>query len=59
MELVKFKNGKYGVRRRTLFGGYRFLSSNYNWWPKEKAHQYTLEHSKEGAEQLLDIGEPV
>ena len=59
MELVKFKNGKYGIRRRTLFGGYRILSRSNNWWPKEKANQYTLEYSKEEAERVLDMGEPV
>lgn len=62
MKLVKFKNGKYGIRRTTLFG-YQFLSNNANWWGKGKANDFELEHTEEKARELLylltDKGEPV
>lgn len=61
MKLVKFKNGKYGVRRGFIY--YQFLSSNGFWWPKSQAEQFELEHTKEKAEELFnsltDKGEPV
>lgn len=61
MKLVKFKNGKYGVRRGFIY--YQFLSSNGIWWSKNAAQQFELEHTKEEAIELFrllsDIGEPV
>ena len=62
MKLVRFKNGKFGVRKSTIFGHY-FLSENGNWWPKSRVTDFTLEHSEERAKELFraltDMGEPL
>lgn len=61
MKIVKFKNGKYGVRRWTI-AGFQFLSNNGNWWGKDKIFDYVIEHTKEEATRLYralsDMGEP-
>ena len=64
MKIVKFKNGKYGVRRFFVCR-YEYLSSGGAWWGKSSAFDscIEIEHSKEKAEEIYnaitDKGEPV
>lgn len=66
MEIVKFKNGTFGVRRRVgLFSKrYQFLSSTRGyWWGINYRAEYCELETKEDAETLMnsayDVGEPV
>jgi hypothetical protein len=62
MKIVRFKNGKYGVRRFWLFR-YEFLSVSGCWWPKSMANDFELEHDYQEALNLFsrvkDKGEPI
>ena len=59
MKLVKFKSGRYGVRKTTIFG-YYFLSTSGIFWKKSRALVFDLEMEKEKAismlNQLTDTG---
>lgn len=66
LKIVKFKNGKYGVRRLTVYG-YEFLdlkNDDILWldqcsrWYKSLC-QTTLEKAKEGFDRFTDNGKPV
>ena len=70
MELVKFKDGSYGIRKYTFFGitiSYKDLagSSNINgyWWNMGgdffSSCRGTKERAEEVFEYLTDEGEPV
>lgn len=54
MKLVKFKNGKYGVRKTTIFG-YYFLSTSGYFWRKNRALDFEIEHTKEKAISMLNL----
>lgn len=64
MKIVKFKNGKYGVRRRSIFG-YRFLGRNRDHWWFDLRHVHrwaefeTLEEATAAFNDITDAGEPV
>lgn len=54
MKLVKFKSGKYGIRKTTIFG-YYFLSTNGFFWKKNRALDYELEMEKEKAISMINF----
>jgi hypothetical protein len=63
LEIVKFKNGKYAVRKSGFFidTGYKSLKEDY-WWSIEFAYEYcqgTLEEIKEVYNRLTDYGTPI
>lgn len=62
MKIVKFKDGKYGVRRWSLFYGFEFYSNN-EWWryiaPGRLSHYRTFEEAKEALDDICDFGKTV
>lgn len=62
MKIVKFKDGRYGIRKWTLFG-YRFLgleSYYVTWWNKESSYmQHCKSFDLEEVKNKLDVGEPI
>jgi len=69
MKIVKFKNGKYGVRRGVAFEGdfeYLDLESLKHWWDLDHEFMNCAEGTLDAAEKGLawlnrerDFGEPV
>jgi len=66
MKLVKFKNGKFGVRRWSLFGWYEFVSFDMGckfWWGSTSDHfedcQTTEEQAREFYNRIGDNGKVV
>lgn len=55
MEIVKFKNGYYAIRKNTLFS-YKYKSrwSNY-WWPLKHAMDYCAVPNLKEAQEILNI----
>lgn len=63
LELVQFKNGTYGIRKRTLFG-YKFLSrSREYWWNLHYVLDFcqfdSLEDARKIYDAVTDKGKPV
>lgn len=66
MQVVKFKNGLYGIRKK-VFGGFKFYDFTLeHWWGNDYYMKYrkdcqTIEQSKaeKTLEHLNDMGEPV
>lgn len=72
IEIVKFNNGKFGIRKKCWYGGYYFLSWTYNWYHPFFNRDFVYSHCmfcyKEQAESILKMyndklnlgnGEPV
>ncbi len=67
MEVVRFKNGMYGVRRSRFWFDYEFLDmredKQSNWWAQHenvvKYCQGTLEDAKTYCIGAIDKGTPV
>lgn len=63
MEIVRFKNGSYAVRRRHLFFGYRYLSASGNWWRRHSLFFSNCMFGKDEVKKRLadwqDFGTPV
>lgn len=55
MKLVKFKNGKYGVRKGSFLFGYEFLDVNYEnrWWLEAKNIEKYAQTTYEAANKLF------
>jgi hypothetical protein len=63
MQIVKFKNGKYALRRWTIFG-FEYLSRYTNdcWWGIGRAQDRcvgTFEQIQELKDNISDFGKPV
>lgn len=66
LEIVKFKNGKYAIRKKCLPFGYLFLDLEKDyWWPELYAQYYAatndldkIKHIKESYPRT-DLGEVV
>ncbi len=65
MKIVKFRNGKYAIRKWCFFGGYEYkdLKNKCHWWGKEDIYfndcMGTLEEVKKGWNFLNDSGRVV
>ena len=67
MQIVKFKNGKYAVRKRSflLFGTYVYLDleTKHHWWTKDRNCfpdcLGTREECESSLEHVADYGTPV
>lgn len=63
MEIVRFKNGRYAVRRRHLFFGYRYLSASGNWWERHSLFfsncMFDEDEAKKRFADWQDFGTPV
>ncbi len=65
MKIVKFKDGRYGVRKFELFMGWQYLSLTEDfWWPIRYAHKYCAGTLKEAQQAMnrdrnFDFGKPV
>lgn len=56
--IVQFKNGKYAVRRMTIFGWFYCDKNDYTeWWPIEFAKKYCTVDTIEQAVYPFDKGE--
>jgi hypothetical protein len=63
IQLVKFENGKWGVRKGWVFYSYKQLNIWNNWWHARDNTDYkhcqgTEEQAKDAYAQLMDSGEP-
>jgi len=55
MKLVKFKNGKYGVRIGSWLTGYEFLSKQYlGWTGIEQVMRYSQFETIDEAQAIID-----
>ena len=64
IKLVKFENGKYGVRKGWINYEYRQLGVYNNWWYAREHSEYQhCQGTREAAitiyELLMDIGEEI
>lgn len=59
MKIVKFNDGKYGIRRWTLFGLFEFKdvqNTGYNWWHSKGASMFrNCRGEKEEVERIYDL----
>ena len=55
MQVIQFANGKFGVRRRRFFFGYKFLSRYSHTWHSDStnAADYSQFETAEAAEKQL------
>ena len=61
MKIVKFKNGKYGIRKLSLTWGYKYYdSSDSNWWPRSCCpHRHEYDFDELYKLSFFDKGEPI
>ena len=61
MKLVKFADGKYGVRKGNWFTGYEFcdLKENNRWRTRDSAYFKDCRGTLEAALFRFDIGRPI
>lgn len=64
MEIVKFKDGRYGIRKGNFITGYKFISLNtfLEWKGRKEIEKYckgTFEEAKEAHSKLTDNGKPI
>lgn len=66
LEIVKFANGKYGIRKTSLFGMHTYLDLRETryWWPlgsqfMESCQAEELEKVQETYARFVDKGMPV
>lgn len=57
INLVKFRNGNYGVRRKHFIYGYQFLDfkgSGQFWWTRKDSYFFGCQTTKENAQARFD-----
>jgi len=64
VEIVKFKDGTYAVRKKTWFGSYKYLDKDAGdpyWWDRDHMPyaKVTLEEARELHKAVFDIGTPI
>ena len=59
IRLVKFKDGKYGIRQGTYFSGYKFFdlrADSVYWWATTSRHfEKDCRTSKDSATRAFDL----